>query len=345
MKNSLTRSLAVLVALLSAGILAGFYALHCLPVLQHAADQSMKDKALAIAALAQPGLVNAWESRDDIALLIHIERIARMEGVSAAFLVDPAGTVIMHNKTGEWGRQYTGNAGAWRGDAVHLSAIPGGRRYSAPIASSATLCVEFSSAGFETLRVRAGKEAAAAGALFVICSVIMTVLVTRTLIANPFTSMVNAVRTAALGSAARIPAMPRNEFGDLAGEINRLLEAGATEQKMIQRDANNAEEFFLRIGQVIADTGRGVLIIDAANTVLFISEKAAAVFGISAAENLRKHVLDVVTDRAIIALIERAARTETGTPVVREPWHSSTVTCHVVRTATGAIQNIFLLVD
>lgn len=102
------------------------------------------EKTRAAVNVSIPSINKAIESSDDIAMLVNIETLSRLENISSCFILNRNNNVIIHNNPAEWNSERKSpaydRAVNYDAQLVQQTPDPDHLLFSAPIANDYTLC-------------------------------------------------------------------------------------------------------------------------------------------------------------------------------------------------------------
>lgn len=275
----------VLPPLLIASLVIGIYAFHFLPTLRRSLDQSVFEKNRISVAAALPRITTALRSGDDVLLLLQIESLARAENAVAAYIIDRDGRVIIHNAVDQWGRSYT--------DAPHrIAASASGSLYQ----RTGPTHWLYSEPVVSTLTLCIPLSSQKADTQYAgiriqaTCAASILIVLSLVLLAYSF----------------RTPDAPA------ATPCVRQEPATATFSPLL-------------LERLITRSSLLALVIDAHNRIVAVHPQLIASGMFSLPPQTGAHVLDCVTDPALLRLIQRS--THTPGVEISEGWNAKTVHC------------------
>jgi len=303
--KQLVFSVAVVAAILLFMFIS-FY-LHCSERLLTGA---LSDRARTVFGLCGDSLANALQAHDDIALLIQVERMMKLEDVSSVYILDSSGKVLIHDKTGEWGKTYIDDVSLKAAAAKKLISqrTRAGFLFSGPLTSSATLCMVFSSQKIDESVSSMNKKALVTGSIITIAAVLAFSWFIYFLVYPRFKTLRGGLASLALGGTGRLPESGEaGEFSELRALVNSVLEKNCPAAV----DALPGTAWCNRqlIDAILETHSGGLLVIDENNKVLSLNGKAAEIIGAKKEDAAGKHVLDVVKLPALLELIKKASVT------------------------------------
>jgi len=311
--NMLTRFL-----LISAGfILAALcfcYFIQIMPLQRKYARNLMLDKGMTLLKISERGLAMALGSRDDVALLNQINGMMKTDDVSTVFILGPDGKVLMHDKTSEWGVMYHDvsslNALAAHGVLLQSAAAAPGYLFSAPLTSSATLCIGLAAEKVNAAMLYELRNSAYSLLIFFSVVTVPLVLFFRIRIFKRMNALKIMLASADIApSGDFVP--DGDEFSDLAAGVRRLVERLNERHRGAMAGIEQTGAALTAVVRALgAVSDRGVIALDAENRYIHVNARACAFLKLKEADITGRHVLDVVPNRETMArLLKDAAVT------------------------------------
>jgi len=223
-------------------------------------------------------------------------------------VVDNNGKVLMHNKSSEWGKEYTSEiikqAISAKKQRLAPSAQVSGFLYSAPLTSSSTLCVGLSTQKNDTIYAAAQIATLIISGIAVVLIIIALLLFTNKELQQPFNKLKATLQSIALSNGGVIENDGPAEFVAIINLINGIT--SKMQEKPKDKNSNTA-----LLQSALDEFGRGVVIIDANNRICSINSKASEMLSIGAS-SCGSHILDVFKASIILEAIQ-AAQAAPGT--------------------------------
>ena len=295
----------VAVTALLLGCLDLFY---FLPAQQQLLKRNLMEKAKAISTLYGTSLERSIETNDDISLLIQIDRMMKLEDVSTVFVVDNNGKVLLHDKSGEWGKTYSSEIIKRAIDAKKQRWEPSlqvnGYLYSAPLTSSSTLFVGLSTQKNDGLYRAAQLTTIILSGVALVFITLVLVLFTNKELRKPLLKLKTTLTSIALANGGTMEKEGPAEFMEIIGLINGIT---AKPQEGTLQKAINAT----LLQTILNEFGGGIVVIDGDNRISCMNAKASATLSIPA-NTIGAHILDAFKASIILEGIQ-AAQKEPGT--------------------------------
>jgi PAS domain-containing protein len=311
--NILTRFLLISAGFILAALCFCFF-VQILPLQQKYARNLMLDKGMTLLKISERGLAIALGSRDDVALLNHINGMMKTDDVSTVFILGPDGKVLMHDKTSEWGAMYhdvfSRNALAAHGVLLQRAAAAPGYLFSAPLTSSATLCIGLAAEKVNAAMLYERRNSAYSLLILFLLAAVLLVLFFRIRIfkrVNALKAMLASADTALSDDFVT----GRDEFSDLAAGVRRLVERLSERHRGAMSGIEQTGAALTAVVRALgAVSDRGVIALDAENRYIHVNARACAFLKLEEADITGRHVLDVVPNRETMArLLKDAAVT------------------------------------
>jgi PAS domain-containing protein len=338
MKTNLRAGIPLLLGLLTGSILLYIYMAQHLPTVRSLLERNLTDKVQAIAGLSKPPVAKALETGDDISLLIQVENLARTDDVSAAYVLDEKGTVLIHNKNAEWHKTYTDAASqkAVSSSTELVQRIAGGYLYSIPVSTSATLCVQLSSQRSDALYAYTVRRSLlTGGVLFLLFMVFIVFLISAAVIA-PLRRIGGFVRNFMPDGGARPSPEISEEMTALVAAVNEMAGRCEREHRAIgEHAANELNRAEALLAVVIDDRKEPCIVTDADNMVLALNDAAKRFWGTNA--TIGKHILDVKEYAGLVVLVQSVSACENKGRVISRFLHNRTIAAVSVVDSDGKI--------
>lgn len=297
--------LLVFSILIVLSLLLYFYAFQHIPSQEKLLKKALSEKAAAVAAISRGSLSAALETRDDIMMLGIIENMMKVEGVSGAYILAHDCKVVLHDKTSEWGRTYSDETAkqAVKAGKPLEQRLPGGYLFSAPLVSSATLCVTLSALKLEDSIASLKKNFLIKGFIALAASSLAFTFLIYQMVFLPYKRLREALAAIELGGHGRLPeSTADDEFGRLRKLINSALDRCAPPGGLENNSGLNGI-----IETLVPLFAGGIMVIDASNRVLAFNGVAEKAAGINAGAAKGRHILDIPELADLAALIREAS--------------------------------------
>ena len=289
-------------------LLVCFYYLQYIPSHEKLLRNALYDRVKTVFDLSADDLSKAVRSRDDISMLIGVEKIMKIEDVSTVYVLDNGFKVLTHDKTSQWGKTYDDETdrNAVNAKKVLRQWTQGGYLFSVPLTSSSTLCVGISSQKMNEAAAGLRRDALYTIAIVVIAAAAAFGWFIYATVFLRFRDLRDRLASIELGGGTLPDGAPGGEFLELQKLINGII-ANAASGAGRGRAGQCEDELRLLVDELAATHQSGVLVIGAENKVVAINRKGETLFGIKRDGAAGKHVLEAVGDAALIELIKKAA--------------------------------------
>jgi methyl-accepting chemotaxis protein len=293
-----------------------FYGLQLLPAEKKLLTDKIYDRGATIAGLSAPIIIKSMDTKDDIILLSQIENIMKLDDIVTVYILDPQGTVIAHNKTGEWGKAYTDSISK-RGikslkDNFFESAEIKGYLYTHPLVSetkTSTLFIGISkqkiSDAFSSMMLTAVSMAVPT---FFVITILMGFFVSRE-VTNPLNKFEKLLNSILLGKGNEkiYSCKQGDEIGRIACCLNGLIDKFGVEIADREYNVMKAKERSSTfINEIAKHFESGLIMTDSEDRVIFLNKKGANAISATEKEVIGKHILEFTTNADLIDLTRKS---------------------------------------
>lgn len=279
-----------------------------LPAQQQLLKRNLMEKAKAISILYGTSLTKSIETNDDISLLIQIDRMMKLEDVSTVFVVDNNGKVLLHDKSGEWGKTYSSEiikrAIEAKKQRWEPSTQVSGYLYSSPLTSSSTLCVGLSTQKNDGIYAAAQLTTVILSGIALVLIAIVLFLFTNKELRNPLIRFKSTLKSIALSNGGTIEEKGPAELVEIIELINDI----SSKTKEVSPSAGTGA---LLLQSVLDEFAGGIVVIDGDNRICNMNAKASSALAIPASV-IGSHILDVFKASIALEAIQ-AAQSAPGT--------------------------------
>lgn len=289
-----------------------FYIFQFLPTQQKLLTKNLFDRAKTINNLSGPFIVKSLETKDDLMLLSQVESIMKLDDINTVYILDNTGKVVTHDRTSEWGKIYNDEISKKVIDAkkilIQKSSELKGYLYSAPISSSATLCIGLSMQKTnDTLALVKKNTFYSAITIFILCISVVAFFVFSQIVSQ-FIKLENILRSVKLGSGEKIEVKRKDEFGKIALLINDIISKLEAENLTAHKKASETQKKLTRFIQELSKYfGNGLIVTNSENKIVFVNQKAKDNLHVTDKEPAGKHILDVINDSAFIDILKKSS--------------------------------------
>jgi hypothetical protein len=291
----------VAVTALLLGCLDFFY---FLPAQQQLLKRNLMEKAKAISILYGTSLSKSIETNDDISLLIQIDRMMKLEDVSTVFVVDNNGKVLLHDKSGEWGKTYSSEIIKRSIEAKKQRWEPSsqvnGYLYSAPLTSSSTLFVGLSTQKNDGLYGAAQLTTLILSGVALVLIAIVLILFTNNELRKPLLKLTTTLKSIALANGGTMEQEGPAEFREIIELINVIT--AKTQEGTVQKAVDTT-----LLQTILDELGGEIVVIDGDNRICCMNAKASATLSIPA-NAIGTHILDAFKASIILEGIQAAQK-------------------------------------
>ncbi|MHB9156204.1 MAG: hypothetical protein ACYC5N_11055 [Endomicrobiales bacterium] len=311
LKQSILLQFILLLLCTLSAVLAYFYLYQYLPAERKLHREALYARAKAAFDVSLRPLERALGTSDDLALLSQVENIMKIDDVRAAYILDRGGRVLTHNSTSEWNKTYTDPVSRNAVKAQTLLLQRGGEDkeyvFSAPLGSSATLCLGLSSRKIDEAVSLASRTALYSALIVMVLAAALFLFFLYYGIGGRFRKMKDLLQSHALGGGT-LPDGGADELGELSRLINEVLIKSEAERTAATSRAGEAGRKLSRVlAELTKSVDGGAVVLDSENRILCANIKAKDFLFPHEQEPAGKHVLEVVRYPELISLLQKAA--------------------------------------
>jgi len=300
MQLSTTKTLTILFIILVSFFAGAVIYFQTLPFAQKTMQSALEQRINAVAKISTPEIQQALKSKDDIALLIALEKLSKQESVESIFVLDKKSLVIAHTNTQEWGKKYPITTSAifekLKAQAYVETKIAQNTYYAFLLSNEHLLFLCAST-----------KEQAAALDTFLRTTLLLCVIL---IIILSFVFYYSSKLSVTKAREKLLKAL-NNSSQQLPKDLSRMLGEIKLRLNPIVQDTKtktNQSKLFASCMEHICDKANGLIIFDIDNTLIFANQSAMKAFGIK--EQCTTHLLDVIKDAQTLSQIESAIKTK-----------------------------------
>jgi hypothetical protein len=315
MFNSIYLKIVSVFAVLAAVFLFSFYYLLYIPGQEAVLTKELFTRVKNVAAVTGPDIVMAIMAKEDLPLVRKIESIKNLDDISAVYVLDKTGIVVIHDRTAEWGKVYDDSfsKGSIEKREISRKRLPGAKGYltAVPLDLSYTLYVEASTQKISERIKLARKNGLYVIAIALILSSLFFAWFVNGIFRKRLRRLDKELRQIGLDLSSRIGPGdgPKDELAVLANEINALLDKFRDELGNVRAasflELKNSRRI---LESLVACLEMGAAVVDSENRIIAINEKAKQAFNISPDSSIsEKHFLDVFNGPDILNVLKKAA--------------------------------------
>jgi len=298
MQLSTTKTLTILFIVLISFFAGAVIYFQTLPFTQKTMQSALEQRINAVAKISTPEIQQALKSKDDIALLIALEKLSKQESVESIFILNGESLVIAHTNTQEWGKKYP----------ITTSDIFGKLKAQAYVKTkiAQNTYYAFLLSDEHLLFLRASlKEQAAALDTFLRTTLLLCVIL---IIVFSFIFYYSSKLSVTKARNKLLKAL-NNSSQQLPKDLSRMLGEIKLRLNPITQDTKtNQSKLFASCMEHICDKENGLIIFDIDNTLIFANQSAMKTFGIK--EQCSIHLLDAIKNAQTLSQIESAIKTK-----------------------------------
>ncbi|MCK9582522.1 MAG: hypothetical protein M0Q46_02715 [Endomicrobiales bacterium] len=300
MQLSTTKTSTILFIVLISLFAGAIIYFQTLPFTQKTMQSALEQRINAIAKISTPEIQQALNAKDDIALLIALEKLSKQESIESIFVLDKESLVIAHTNTQEWGKKYP----IVTSDIFEK--LKAQAYVKTKIAQNPYYAFSLSNEHLLFLRASTKEQAAALDTFLrttlLLCVILIIVLsfVFYYISKLSVTNARNKLLKALTNSSQQLP----KDLSRMLGEIKLRLNPIAQDTKA----KTNQSKFFASCMEHICNKANGLIIFDIDNTLIFANQNAMKTFGIK--EQCSIHLLDAIKNTQTLSQIESAIKTK-----------------------------------
>ncbi|MCB4790416.1 MAG: PAS domain-containing protein [Elusimicrobia bacterium] len=290
-------------------ILAYIFGFYLLPLKEQALKDNVFEKVNAISNLSEPVITKALRNQDDISLLSQIEKMMKVSDISTVYVLDSTGTVVSHDRTGEWGKVYKDaiTKKILLNRKISLYKSSEGYLYATPLISSKTLII-----GISTYKTDTRYDLIKKNALYVSLTIFVLAMLFFTLFLIvqfrlQLKNLGELLTSVNAGTMDRIEIDNNNEVSEISLLINELIDKYKTQEKTVLAKISQLKENdMLLIRAVSENLKNGIIVTNSDNKVIYLNKEISAILSIKQEDCIGKHILDVLDKPQFIDVLKKS---------------------------------------
>lgn len=302
MKLSTTKVVSALFVLLISLFAITLIYFQILPFAQKNIQSALEQQLGAIAKISIPEIKQALTLKDDISLLLNIEKLSKQNNIESAYILDKEAVVIAHTSTQEWGKKYTAVTAniifeKLKSKPFVKTTINNNTYYIFLLSSEHLLFLQSSIKDELVALATFKRNSLLLSAVMLIILSLVFYFIYKVSITDARSKLLKALND----TNVKLP----KDLLRIRDEIKLRLTHNAT------KDKNNLDQNKLIFNYLenICSSENGVIIFDANNTLTFANKKAKNIFTIK--EDQQTHLLDVIKNPQTLLAIESTIKTKT----------------------------------
>ena len=284
-------------ALLFAGTIIYF---QTVPFAQKTMQSALEQRVNAVAKISTPEIEQALKTKDDISLLIALEKLSKQESIESVFILDKNSLVIAHTNTQEWGKKYPiaikDIFEKLKAQSYVKTEIAQNTYYAFLLSNEHLLFLQASNKDQYNILNTFFRTS------LILCVILLILLSFSFYYISKLsvTKARNKLLKALTDKSQKLPKDLSRMTEEIKLRLNSIVPN--TDTNTIQRKS------FASCIEHIYNKDNGLILFDINNTLIFVNKSAENIFGIK--KQYGTHLLDVIKDTQILLQIETTIKTQ-----------------------------------